>query len=433
MSEKKLVLAPHHILPEVDFCWQVVSTELPPGDTMTRPIRSGLELLENGLPFGTPHAAHDQIRLYGGGLYSHWGKSIYFSTPDGSDPRHNGREYSVRWSAQAEAEADDVNEGRSQTEGPLFPNLEKLSGWIGKQRQPLSRGLLRSPAGDAKDRIKMLEAKVEFLLDELYAAKSALRMIAPKIAPDFDLRRYQVSSFDYQWREIPFHEEFLSNPDWRAKAAGSVSERLGRPKEWFEGKSILDCGCGPGRHAWTFSSLGAKVTGFDLASSALAEARKFCASFPDTLIEERDILSPLPYGEFDLVWCYGVIHHTGDTYGALRNIARHVKTGGLIYLMVYPEPQRNSISGYVYQHEISAIRQLTQHLGFAEKAELAKVFQGAHRANTWFDGFSSQINDTYTPEELSGMLHHLGFDNIRRTMLQELTHNFIATRNRPQD
>ena len=62
-----------------------------------RPIsrRSTAVLLENGRALGPAHAVHATIRERGGGAYSHWLDQVYFSTPDGSDPRANGRLYSV--------------------------------------------------------------------------------------------------------------------------------------------------------------------------------------------------------------------------------------------------------------------------------------------------------------------------------------------------
>jgi hypothetical protein len=61
---------------------------------------SGLELYEDGnrLPLG--HAPHDAIRTLGQGRYSHWGRRLYFSAGDNSDPRANGRRYRLverRW------------------------------------------------------------------------------------------------------------------------------------------------------------------------------------------------------------------------------------------------------------------------------------------------------------------------------------------------
>jgi hypothetical protein len=58
-------------------------------------------VLENGSPIGKPHALHDDIRTVGGGLYSHWKDTLYFSTSDNSDPNSNGRSYSLARSGDA--------------------------------------------------------------------------------------------------------------------------------------------------------------------------------------------------------------------------------------------------------------------------------------------------------------------------------------------
>jgi hypothetical protein len=58
--------------------------------------RSTLELFENGRPLGPAHALHDQIRELGRGRFSHWGRLVYFSSSDDSDPRTNGRKYEIR-------------------------------------------------------------------------------------------------------------------------------------------------------------------------------------------------------------------------------------------------------------------------------------------------------------------------------------------------
>jgi hypothetical protein len=66
-----------------------------PADTPGAPYISRLVLLENGHVLGPPHALHADIRKFGSGRYSHWGDSIIFSSSDGSDPRTNGRLYSI--------------------------------------------------------------------------------------------------------------------------------------------------------------------------------------------------------------------------------------------------------------------------------------------------------------------------------------------------
>lgn len=64
-------------------------------DTLADKSASTLVLSENGVPIGHPHALHDFIRAEGGGQYSHWYGGLFFSAPDCSDPRSNGRDYSV--------------------------------------------------------------------------------------------------------------------------------------------------------------------------------------------------------------------------------------------------------------------------------------------------------------------------------------------------
>src|SRR5262245_3465132 len=51
------------------------------------------KLTENGRPLGPGGALHDDIRQIGQGRYSHFGRQLYFSTSDNSDPIANGRAY----------------------------------------------------------------------------------------------------------------------------------------------------------------------------------------------------------------------------------------------------------------------------------------------------------------------------------------------------
>lgn len=411
-------------------CWIVtLPDELAPGDDIDNPSRSTLVVLENGRELGPAHSDHNRIRVYGAGLFSHWKRSLYFSTSDNLPPQESGRRYTVRGPA-----ADPASTAPAEVSEPddPFPRLAAVESELRRVAKSMSLDLLYRPAGEVEDRLRMLEAKVEYLLDELYVAKSQLRHLVPKSDTLRALWQYQISSFDFQWKHLPYHDAFPTNPDWRAKAADDLCRRLERPADWFAGKRVLDCGCGPGRHAWTLASLGAAVTAFDTSENALEAARSVCADFPAVTFERRNILDPLPYAQdYDLVWCYGVIHCTGDTFGALANIARHVRVGGDIYFMVYPEPSRTDRGTYSYYHQVHVMRQLTKHLDFATKSELMKKIQGERWALSWFDAISSEINDLYTIEELTTMLSMLGFSDVRRTMRSESSHNIVATRARP--
>jgi 2-polyprenyl-3-methyl-5-hydroxy-6-metoxy-1,4-benzoquinol methylase len=56
---------------------------------------SPLFLFENGRQLPRPHAPHAEVAAHGDGRFSHWDEDIWFSALDGSDPNHNGRQYSV--------------------------------------------------------------------------------------------------------------------------------------------------------------------------------------------------------------------------------------------------------------------------------------------------------------------------------------------------
>ena len=64
-----------------------------PSDTIDDSEASSLSVTENGTPLGPAHSVHADIRAQGLGRYSHWGRLLYFSTSDNTDPRTNGRQY----------------------------------------------------------------------------------------------------------------------------------------------------------------------------------------------------------------------------------------------------------------------------------------------------------------------------------------------------
>lgn len=95
--ETEYLLDVNKVKEENGFCWQIDLTNLPiEGDSSEKPRQSSFVLCEDGHPMGTGHSSHEMIRNAGRGLFSHWGKQLYFSTSDNSDPRSNGRKYSLK-------------------------------------------------------------------------------------------------------------------------------------------------------------------------------------------------------------------------------------------------------------------------------------------------------------------------------------------------
>lgn len=101
-SSEKHALVPGNIIPmgcqgDYTFAYRypMAGQNLGPPDTVTRPTESKLLVLENGKPLPYPHSDINDIKNSGKGLYRHYqdgsGEWLFFSTPDNSDPRKNGR------------------------------------------------------------------------------------------------------------------------------------------------------------------------------------------------------------------------------------------------------------------------------------------------------------------------------------------------------
>lgn len=120
------------------------------------------------------------------------------------------------------------------------------------------------------------------------------------------------------------------------------------PPSDFKGRSFLDIGCGSGIHALAAARLGAaRIVGVDIDPNSVATARKVLsdrkleASWQIENVSVFD-LTPEQFGTFDIVYSWGVLHHTGDMWDALNKAARLVAPGGRLALAFYRETYLDS-------------------------------------------------------------------------------------------
>jgi SAM-dependent methyltransferase len=105
---------------------------------------------------------------------------------------------------------------------------------------------------------------------------------------------------------------------------------------------ILDAGCGTGVGTEYLVHLNpeATVTGIDLSAGALAVAKERCQKSGATRAEFHHLslfdAEQLP-GEYDLINCVGVLHHTPDPIGGIQALAKKLAPGGLLHVFVYGE------------------------------------------------------------------------------------------------
>lgn len=126
MSDTTVQVSNREIEHERGRCWVVPVPELVTGDSTDTPNASRLQLFEDEQPLGEGHSAHDDIRKRGGGLFSHWGDMLYFSTSDNADPRTSNRKYTVT-SARREGYIPHVNVIRGYEVVPSFVGQPLLS------------------------------------------------------------------------------------------------------------------------------------------------------------------------------------------------------------------------------------------------------------------------------------------------------------------
>lgn len=111
----------------------------------------------------------------------------------------------------------------------------------------------------------------------------------------------------------------------------------------LKGLSFLDIGCGSGLHSYAAWQAGADTLhSFDYDPNSVAATRYVRENAGNPVnwitVEQGSVLDDtyihkLP--QFDLVYSWGVLHHTGNVWQAIRNAASRVKPGGLFYIALY--------------------------------------------------------------------------------------------------
>ena len=110
----------------------------------------------------------------------------------------------------------------------------------------------------------------------------------------------------------------------------------------LKGKRFLDVGCGSGLSSLAARRLGASVYSFDYDPQSVACTaelkRRYYPDDASWVVEEgsaldADYINSL--GAFDVVYSWGVLHHTGQMWKALENVHGSVVPGGTLFIAIY--------------------------------------------------------------------------------------------------
>jgi ubiquinone/menaquinone biosynthesis C-methylase UbiE len=168
--------------------------------------------------------------------------------------------------------------------------------------------------------------------------------------------------------------------------------------ESVAGKDVLEVGCGSGFASQLFAEAGSHITAVDLTEWAVETTRARLAAFGlEGRVEQADG-EHLPFadGSYDVVFSWGVIHHTTDMDQALRELVRVCRPGGTLVLMLY---HRRSLFFVVY-------RSLARFLPLARRVGLH--FEGSRAGEQ-----AGLIARHFTRDEVRTMLEREGLTDVR--------------------
>ncbi len=158
-----------------------------------------------------------------------------------------------------------------------------------------------------------------------------------EFVPRFVPQDAYAASFSFEWRAHRRTQLDSANQGTRMRGASraAFAERVDFPLESLRGRLVLDVGCGAGRYAEVASDYGAEVVAVDL-SYAVDSARENLRGRPGVHVIQADVFAlPLKPGTFDVIYSFGVLHHTPDAARAFAQLPRLLKPGGALSLFVY--------------------------------------------------------------------------------------------------
>jgi len=146
------------------------------------------------------------------------------------------------------------------------------------------------------------------------------------------------------WNADPCGTRYLDGGDYAAHAAARYALEPHITKfaqfEDGHGKRVLEIGVGMGADYLEWLRAGALATGIDLSATSIDQARHRCelAGYASDLkVADAENL-PFPDNTFDVVYSYGVMHHSADTQRCLNEAWRVLKPDGQARIMLYQHP-----------------------------------------------------------------------------------------------
>lgn len=258
------------------------------------------------------------------------------------------------------------------------------------------------------------------------------------VAPEAPLRAVTDSderfAFGANW--LSFLEHL--NEDRIVEAERSVQALTGLAR--LDNKTFIDIGSGSGLFSLAARRLGAVVHSFDYDPNSVAGTQslkdRFFPNDTSWVVERASVLDPSyisNLGKFDIVFSWGVLHHTGAMYDAVQNASTRVSPGGIFIFALYrktrlcgfwtaekrwyssasPAIQKAARAFYI---GLLRLRFLLKQQDFAVYVANYKGSRGmnfTHDVHDWLGGYPYE---SITPAQVAKFMGELGFEHVRSTV-----------------
>jgi len=149
--------------------------------------------------------------------------------------------------------------------------------------------------------------------------------------------------------EVEQGERFEFGKNWKNFLAHLNDNRIAEAEKSLTGflgdisnKTFVDVGSGSGLFSLAARNLGARVFSLDYDPSSVYCTKKLKEKFymddPNWKVEQGSVLDAdyiKTLGKFDIVYSWGVLHHTGKMWEALKNVEMLVAERGILYIAIY--------------------------------------------------------------------------------------------------
>ena len=249
--------------------------------------------------------------------------------------------------------------------------------------------------------------------------------------PQTDLKRVETHfEFGKNWSS---YAQLIGQPQIDEAKKGMLKLLTA---EELRDRSFLDIGCGSGLHALAAAQLGvARIQAFDIDPDSVATTRAVLTRHGVSVPWQADQVSvfdldPQRHGRFDIVYSWGVLHHTGDLKAAIEKASGLVAPHGLLALALYrrtradgfwvrekkwyasapPWQQKLAQSAYItFMRALYLIRG-NDFRAYVTNYKSSRGMDYRHDVHDWLGGYPYE---SILATELGPRLESLGFKPVR--------------------